>query len=42
MVFVLALARLGSIYAISPALAVWVPLMVFVPAAVEMARSITK
>jgi lipopolysaccharide export system permease protein len=42
MVFVLALGRLGSIYAISPALAVWMPLMVFVPAAVEMARSINK
>ncbi len=42
MVFVLACERLGSIDAISPALAVWVPLMVFVPAAEEMARSIAK
>jgi lipopolysaccharide export system permease protein len=42
MVFVLALARLGSIYAISPALAVWVPLMIFVPVAVELAISMTK
>jgi len=42
MVFVLAMGHLGSIYAISPALAVWVPLMVFVPAAVELSLSITK
>lgn len=34
--------RLGSINAISPATAAWVPLMIFVPIAVEMAYSMRK
>lgn len=33
---------LGGVYAISPALAVWTPLIVFVPIAVEMGVSMTK
>jgi lipopolysaccharide export system permease protein len=33
---------LGSIYAISPALAAWAPLMIFVPVAVELAYSLRR
>ncbi|MGO8746945.1 MAG: LptF/LptG family permease [Thermoguttaceae bacterium] len=39
---VLGLQYLGSTYAISPTLAVWAPLMVFVPAAVEMGATMAE
>jgi lipopolysaccharide export LptBFGC system permease protein LptF len=43
MLVVMAFHHLGSAsYGISPTLAVWVPLMVFVPLAVEMAWSMNK
>ena len=42
MIVVFGFQQLGTIYVISPALAVWLPLMLFVPAAVELAISMTK
>ncbi len=36
---VMGFQRLGAIYAIQPALAAWMPLVIFVPVAVEMASS---
>jgi len=42
MLVVIGFRYLGSVYAISPALAAWVPLVLFVPVAAEMARSMSK
>jgi lipopolysaccharide export system permease protein len=42
MLTVMGFQKLGSIYMMNPALAVWVPLMIFVPAAAEMARSMAE
>lgn len=42
MVVVMTFQHLGSIHAISPTLAVWLPLMIFVPAAVEMTASMNR
>jgi lipopolysaccharide export system permease protein len=41
---VIAFQKLGAIYAVglTPALAVWIPLMIFVPAAAEMARTMAE
>lgn len=40
MIFVIVFEHLGSMYAISPALAAWAPLMIFLPAAVGMSEPI--
>jgi lipopolysaccharide export LptBFGC system permease protein LptF len=42
MAVVVVFQMLGGAYALSPALAVWLPLMVFVPVAVEMGASMAK
>jgi len=39
MLVVMGSQRLGAIYAISPALAAWLPLILFAPVAVEMGHS---
>lgn len=42
MLVVITFQYLGTIYAIRPALAAWIPLMIFVPLAVEMAPSMAR